>query len=321
MKNNYFVNFLLIVLFLAVNIETTRAEDIKIAGSESMVKIVEILAANYLATHPEIKIDVKGGTTDVGISQLNQGTITIANASTRIDVKGGTTEEAISQLKQGTITIANASSQMQASDIRALMESDRRYIELVLAHDNLCVVVNEANPIKTLTMEQVRQIYTGEIKNWKQVGGDDCPIVLLGRELTSAQALFFQQKLNIAAYDESMRQLTDASETEKLKSDVSAIGFVGLAYAKDPSIAAVNLAFKTGFTPLNPFDQEVIKKGIYPLKRKLFQYITTDNLTPAVKEFLKFEFSESGQAILSKNNVCPAPKNEIKENLLKLNTL
>jgi phosphate transport system substrate-binding protein len=321
MKNYFWGNFLLIVLFLSVNPANTRAEDIKIAGAESMVKIVNILAANYLANHPDIKIDVKGGTTDVGISQLNKGEITIADTSRQINVKGGTTNEGIAQLKKGTITIANASTRIKSTDIRALLENDRRYIELILAHDNLCIVVNKANPIKTLTLEQIRKIYTGEIKNWKQVRGNDSLIVLLGRELNSAQAAFFQEKLEIIAFDQSMQQLTDAGETEVLKTNPAAIGFVGLAYAKDPALEAINLSYKAGFTPLNPFDPEVIKKGIYPLKRKLFQYITNDKLTPEVKEFLEFEFSETGQALITANGECPAPHNEIKENLRKLNTL
>jgi phosphate transport system substrate-binding protein len=293
MKNSFFINLLLIVLFLSVNSANIHAEDIKIAGSEPMVQLVEILASNYLIKHPGINIDVKGGNTAAGFSQLQKGTITIANASSRI----------------------------QNTDIRALMENNRGYTELVLAHDNVCVIVNEANPVKDLTLEQVRQIYSGEIKNWKQVGGNDSAIVLLGRELNSAQALFFQQKLKIAAYDKSMQKITDDAETEIIKSNAAAIGFVGLVYAKDPSVATLNLTLKTGFTPLNPFDPEVIKNGIYPLKRKLFQYIINDQLAPEVKEFLKFEFSETGQALISANGVFPVSNDENSDNLRKLNTL
>ncbi|MBU1086043.1 MAG: phosphate ABC transporter substrate-binding protein [Candidatus Omnitrophica bacterium] len=293
MKNNYFLCLLVIVLFLSLSSKNTHAEEIKISGSEPMLQLVDILASNYTLKHPGINIDVKGGNTADGVIQLQNGTITIANASSRI----------------------------QNKDILALMESKRKFIELILAHDNVCVIVNKANPVKALTLEQVRQIYSGEIKNWKQVGGNDSLIVLLGRELSSAQALFFQQKLKIDAYDKSMQQITDAAETEIIKTNAAAIGFVGLAYAKYPAIATLDLALKTGYTPLNPFDQTVISNGIYPLKRKMYQYIPIDKLTPAVKDFLKFECSEAGQAIISANGAWPVPDNENSENLQKLNTL
>lgn len=293
MKSKYYLAIGLIVLILSLNAKNSRAENIKIAGSEPMLKIVEILASNYRGTHPGINIEVKGGTSDIGMTELQKTNITIANSARRIT----------------------------PSEILTFLESKRKYIELILAHDNLCVIVNKTNPVKTLTLEQVRQIYTGEIKNWKQVGGNDQTIVLLGRELTSAQASFFKQKLGIVEYDQSVQQMSDELEVEKLINNPSAIGFVGSAYAKNPSIIAISLTIKAGLVPLDPFDPNVIARGIYPLTRKLFQYTTSDKITPAVKEFLNFEFSEAGQAIIEANGVYPASQDEINANLLKLNKL
>lgn len=293
MKSKYCLAIGLIVLILSLNAKNARAENIKIAGSEPMLKIVEILASNYRGTHAGINIEVKGGTSDFGMTELQKTNITIANSARRIT----------------------------PPEILAYLESNRKYIELILAHDNLCVVVHKTNPVKTLTLEQVRQIYAGEIKNWKQVGGNNQIIVLLGRESTSAQASFLKQKIGLIEFDQSMQQMSDDLEVEKLINDPNAIGFVGSAYAKDPSIIAISLTVKAGLVPLDPFDPNVIARGIYPLARKLFQYTTSDKITPAVKEFLYFEFSEAGQAIIEANGVYPASQDEIKSNLMKLNKL
>ena len=291
MKNKEIISVLIAALCISAGITNTAfAENINIAGSEPMIPIVKVLADNFAIANPNTTIDVKGGTTDFGFEELKKGTIEIANASARI----------------------------QPPDILTFVESGRKQIELILAQDNICVMVNNANTINSLTLEEVKNIYIGKIKNWKALGGTDLPITLYGRELYSAQARFFMTKLEIPAYDTSMKQGNDRQEAVLLKDDPSGIAFVSLAYAKSPGIKALPLSPKKGFQPLDPFNQEINKRGIYPLTRKLYQYTTQDKLTPEVKAFLDFEFSPWGQAIIAANGVWPATPDEIEANLRRL---
>lgn len=275
-------------LFIST-IENARAQDIEIAGSEPMLPIVQELAKEFMLLNPNAKIEVKGGTTGVGFAELVKGTINIANAANRINPE----------------------------TILALRESNRPHLEFVLALDNLCLVVNAANPLKKLTLEQIKKIYTGEILNWSEIGGENRVITLYGRELTSAQAQFLKDKADISQYHPSMRQMTDADEVAALKDDPSGIAFVGMAYAIDSSITAVSLAKKEGFEYLDPFNEALTKNGYYPLTRKLYQYTTADKFTPIVKQFIKFEFTKTGLNIITKSGVYSISDEDLEENQKK----
>jgi phosphate transport system substrate-binding protein len=132
-------------------------------GSDTMVNLALAWAEAYQSVRPDVLISVTGGGSGTGITALANGTVDIANASRAIK-----TEE---------ITA------MQANGIDP--------IEFVVARDAIAVIVNPNNPVNQLTLAQVSAIYSGEINNWKEVGGEDRPIVRLSRETNSGTHVYF----------------------------------------------------------------------------------------------------------------------------------
>src|SRR6185295_12785296 len=137
------------------NVATPAAvETIENKGSDTMVNLALAWAESYMAQNPNVRISVTGGGSGTGLAALINGTVGIANASRAIKP-----EEL---------------SEAQVNGIEP--------VEFSVAQDAIAVVVNPANPVDQLSMPQISAIYTGQITNWRDVGGEDRPIVLLSRE-------------------------------------------------------------------------------------------------------------------------------------------
>ena len=126
-------------------------------GSDTMVNLALYWAERYQEIHPEVRISVTGGGSGTGISSLINKTVDLANAS-----RGIKSEE-----------ISNANN------------NGVEPVEYVVARDAIAVIVHPENPIDELTLQQISDIYTGKLENWKQLGGGDRPIVRLSRETNS----------------------------------------------------------------------------------------------------------------------------------------
>ncbi|MBI3242065.1 MAG: PstS family phosphate ABC transporter substrate-binding protein [Chloroflexi bacterium] len=136
-------------------------------GSDTMVNLALAWAEAYEAAHPETQLSVTGGGSGTGIAALINGTVTIANASRAIK----------DEERQ----------QAEANGIEA--------VEFVVAKDAIAIVVNPANPVNRLSLPQLSAIYSGQITNWREVGGDDRPIVLLSRESNSGTHVYFLENV------------------------------------------------------------------------------------------------------------------------------
>src|SRR5580765_5948282 len=139
-----------------------------IKGSDTMVILGQRWAEEYMNTHPGSIIQVTGGGSGTGIAALING----------------------------TTDICQASRPMKEDEKRKLRDRYQSMgVETAVAKDGLSVFLNEQNPVKELTIEQLRNIYTGEITNWKQVGGADARIVLYGREDSSGTYVYFKDNV------------------------------------------------------------------------------------------------------------------------------
>lgn len=272
-------------LILGATSASQAQEMLQIKGSDTLINLVQRLAEVYMEENPGKYIAVTGGGSGTGIAAMINEKCDIANSS-RL-------------MKQKEVDLANN----QGVDPK----------RIVIAMDGLSVITNPDNPVNKLTVDQVGAIFKGEIKNWKDVGGNDMPITLYGRQSNSGTFVYFQDEILKGDYSPKMNRMNgNAQIVEAIKSDPSSIGYVGVGYIKEnPGLGIVNIASRPGGEYASPLNSDDVKSGKYPISRPLNQYI---NGTPsqAVREFIEYELSEEGQKIVAEEGFFPVPA-EYKE--------
>jgi len=273
------------------NAGKTESKSIVIKGSDTEVNMVQALAEEFRNQHPDITISVSGGGSGSGIAALINGEIDIANSSREIS------QEELDQAKANNIEIGT----------------------FIDARDGITVIVHQNNPVEKLTLDQIGKIYRGEITNWKEVGGKDMPITLYGRQSNSGTFTFFRDVAVKGDYASSMRSMNGNSDIiNAVAQDETAIGYVGVGYFKQAQNQVKQVLVSTdGNNYYSSTDLQAIDQKLYPLARPLYQYVKMP-LTQAVKDFLSFEISEEGQAIVEENGFYPIGPEEraISEALL-----
>jgi phosphate transport system substrate-binding protein len=243
-----------------------------IKGSDTMVHLVSAWAEDFMKAHPEVEISVTGGGSGTGIAALINGTTDICASSRTI--------------KQEEIDLGRQKG----------VNSD----ETKVALDGIAVIVNPSNPISTLTMEQVRKIYTGEYGNWSQVGGPRQDFIILSRESSSGTYVFFQEHvLEKKDYTPRARLMPATSAIiQTVSADKSSIGYVGLGYALEAQGKVKMLRIKANDAAKAVMPSEsAVKSGEYSISRPLFLY-TNGAPTGTVKEFVDFCLGRQGQDIV-----------------------
>ena len=273
-KSLYFVCFTLLITVLAAcsNEEDTADTQtggslVTISGSTSVGPLAEKLAMKYEEEN-DVKIEVNQIGSSAGITNAISGVSQIGMSSR--------------DLKQE--------------------EKDSNLQELIIAYDGIVVVAHPSNPVKDLTMEQVKQIFTGEITNWKEVGGKDMEIVVVSREDGSGSRDAFQE---IVGYESGqlIKNAIVASGNGNIKTTVAmnkhAIGFISFEYI-DESISpmAINgVAAKA----------ENVLAGTYELSRP-FLFVHKEDVPEAAKQFMEFILTPEGQKIVESAGAIPLTK-------------
>ncbi|MDD5687098.1 MAG: PstS family phosphate ABC transporter substrate-binding protein [Elusimicrobia bacterium] len=255
---------------------------IQVKGSDTMVNLVQVWAEEFDKENPGENISVTGGGSGTGISAFVNNSCDIVSSSRKM-----TAEETALAVKNG-ITPK----------------------EYAVALDGIVVVVNPNNPVKKLTLEQLRDIFTGKIKNWKDVDGKDSNIVLLSREINSGTHVFFKEhvlrKGNPKGPEEFASSCLLLPSSQAVADEVSqnsdAIGYYGMGYiSKNQKIIAV--AKNKGSAYVEP-SIETVQKNIYPISRPLFLYTKVD-AKESIRKFVDFVFSKTGQEIVKKTDFVP----------------
>lgn len=229
----------------------------------------------------------------------------------RISVSGGGTGTGMAALINGTTDIANASRQIKAEEISDARKNGIEPYEIEIARDAIAVIVHPANPVQHLTLPQISDIYSGKIKNWRALGGDDRPIVLLSRESNSGTHVFFlEQVVRLGQTDNKTLFSVDtlllpSSEgiIAEVRQNPNAIGYDGLGYIT-PEVKMVAIAAADGEFVL-PSGETVIN-GTYPIARPLFMY-TRGEPAGAIKQYLDWIRSPAGQQIVAQLGFVPLP--------------
>jgi phosphate transport system substrate-binding protein len=252
-------------------------------GSDTIVNLALAWAEKYQSEHSEIRISVTGGGSGTGIAALINGTVDIANASRKIK------EEELAEAKSNGVDP----------------------IEFIVARDAIAVIVNPENPVDKLTLQQISDVYSGKIVNWKEVGGEDRPIVKLSRETNSGTHVYFLETvLRLGDKENKTLFSTDtlllpSSEgiVSEARQNPNAIGYDGLGYVpKDLKMVAI--AKEAGGAYVLPSIATVNDKS-YAIARDLYMY-TNGQPTGAVKDYLDWIISLEAQTIVAELGFVPA---------------
>jgi phosphate transport system substrate-binding protein len=247
---------------------TPAADRITVKGSDTMVILAQKWAEVYMKENPSAAIQVTGGGSGVGISALINGSTDIANASRKMNA----TEK--DKLKERYNTLG---------------------VEVACAKDGITIYLHPSNKVKELTIKQLSEIFKGNIKNWKEVGGDDAPIKLYGRENSSGTYVFFQENVVKGDYAPSCQTLPGtAAVVNAVKKDPNAIGYGGAAYSEGIEICKVK---KDDKSPAYQATAETIKNNQYPISRYLFMYLKSKP-TGALKSYIDWILSPEGQKLV-----------------------
>lgn len=249
-------------------------------------------------------ITIKGSDTVLPLAQMEAEKLMKKDSSITISVVGGGTGVGITALLEGTTDIAMASRDLKTEETLKFKEAKIDVVKTLIAYDALSIIVHPGNKVSQLTREQIEKIYTGEIKNWKEVGGEDLQIVAYSRESSSGTYEYFKEEVlddkNYATDILSMP--ATGAIVQSVSQTKGAIGYVGLAY-QTKSVKQISVSYDQGKTYVAP-SVEAAKDKSYPISRPLFFFY--DKLyTEKVKSIVDFTLSEEGQKIVSEIGYVP----------------
>lgn len=242
---------------------SAEVRTIRIVGSDTMHPLVERWAVEFMRSHPGVSVYTEGGGTGAGVRDL------IA----------------------GKADLCAASRALEPAEIRQLLDRRGSIGQSVLTgKDALSIYVNPANPVRNLTLYELRSILTGAVTRWNEVGGEDRAITVVGRPPNSGTHHFLREHvLEDAPYNPKAITVPNTeSVTEAVAADSGAIGYGGMAYGKN--------VFHCSIEDISPTPDNV-RTGMYPLARYLYLY-AAEPLEGTLREFTDWVLSDAGQRIV-----------------------
>lgn len=224
-----------------------------------------------------------------------------ANAGITVEVQGGGSGQGIKAIQEKIADLGAISREVKDEEKASVVD------QYVIAKDGVAVVVNPATKVENLTIEQIKKIYTGEIKNWKEVGGDDAPITVVSREEGSGTRGAFTEITGVSAKDpagnevdsttkDALVQGSTGAVMQTVASTPNTIGYVSLGSLSD-SVKALKVEDVAPST-------ETVLSGEYKISRP-FIYVTSGELSEAAQKYVDFVMSAEGQKIVEENGFIP----------------
>ncbi|HQF67922.1 MAG TPA: PstS family phosphate ABC transporter substrate-binding protein [Candidatus Cloacimonadota bacterium] len=257
-------NVVIILAMLLIGVSAfAKTEKVVCSGSTTVLPIAQATAEAFMDKNPDINISIRGGGSGVGIAALQNGTVHIANSSRPIKTK-------------------------EMNQCRAKGIAPTAY---AVALDGIAILTHKSNTVSNLSVKQLKAIYTGEIKNWKDLGGPNLPIVVISRDVASGTFEVFNEKaLGGAKVISSALLLASNNAVVTSVADTpGAIGYAGLGYLGE-GVKTVSI---NNITP----SKATVQNNSYPLSRKLYMY-TNGKAKGAVSSYIAFIQSAAGQKIV-----------------------
>ena len=254
--------FLLVFLLNMVNSFAAK-NTIIIKGSTTVLPIAQIAAEVFMNRNPDVNISVQGGGSGVGIASIIDGTCDIADSSRPAKEK---------ELKK-------------AKDKGINLKAN------IIAMDGIAVIVHPSNKVNGISKNKIKDIYTGKISNWAELGGTNKKIVVVSRDTASGTFEVFDKLVldEERVRPDALMQTSNQTVATIVAKTPGAIGYVGLGYLS----AKVKAIAIDGVAP----SKEAVRSGKYPLARPLFMY-TNGEPEGLVKDFIDFILSEEGQKLV-----------------------
>ena len=256
-------------------------------------------------------IENKGSDTIVNLALAWAERYHQVNPAVSISVTGGGSGTGITALINGTVDIANASREIKPEELEAAQAAGYDPQEFVIARDAIAIIVNPANPIDHLTLEQLSMIYKGEITNWLELGGEDREIVRLSRETNSGTHVYFLESVvrmgnskdkTIFSPDTLLLPSSEGIIAE-VRDNPNAIGYDSLGYITDEVKLIAVSSLEAPDVYILP-SQETVSNNTYLISRNLYMY-TLDVPTGAVKDYMDWVFTPEAQQIVSELGFIP----------------
>jgi phosphate transport system substrate-binding protein len=283
-RSSYFIigAILTMLLISGCGRKNAQTNALQIKGSDTMVNLGQAWAEEYMKQHSDTSIAVTGGGSGTGISAL----------------------------VNNTCDIAEVSREMKDSEIKLVESKGHTPVKFIVALDGLAVVVNPANNVSEVTIDQLADIYTGKIKNWKELGGRNAKIVLLSREVNSGTHVYFKEHVLRHGKPDNKEEFTPEalllSSSQAIADEITqnqdAIGYYGMGYitAKEKALKIA----KDKNSPAIPPTMDNVISGAYPISRPLLMY-TKGEPTGLVKSFIEYVLSPAGQEVVKKLDFVP----------------
>ncbi len=279
-----------------------------------------ILAAGTLAViagmvMASANITIKGSDTLVRLGQRWAEEYMKINEGVVIQVAGGGSGTGIAALLNGTTDVCESSRDMREKEHRLAESKGIAPYRISVALDGIAVFLNEKNPVDALTIPQLKAIYTGAVTNWKEVGGPDHTIILYGRENNSGTYAFFKEHVLEKEDFDAMTQTLPgtASVVNAVSKDEYGIGYGGIAWATGVKFARV--APDAQSEAVEP-TVKTVSEGTYPISRHLYWFF---NGKPEgeLKKLANWVLSAEGQKIAEEIDYVPLHPDQAKENMIK----
>ncbi len=266
---------LMLILSFAWSGAFAESYRIIIDGSTTVGPIAKAFAEYYMAKHPDVSVTVSESGSGNGAKSLINGVCDIADMSRFMKNK-----EFAAAVEKGIMPVAH-----------------------VVAMDGIAIIVHPSNPIKSLTVQQVRDIYMGKIKNWKELGGPNVEIVMISRDTNSGTYETFEKLVmsKKKIHEKSEYVGSNGAIRQRVQSTKAAMGYVGLGFV-DRSVKALEI---DGVMP----EASTIVSGVYPIARPLFMFTNGyPKLGSHIFSFITLYLTPKGQEIVEEIGFIPVTR-------------
>lgn len=263
------------------------AANITVKGSDTLVRLGQRWAEEYMKINKDVVIQVSGGGSGTGIAAL----------------------------LNGTTDVCESSRDMKKKEYDLAKEKGINVHRVAVALDGIAVFLHETSPVKELSLAQLKGIYTGAITNWKEVGGPDAQIIIYSRENNSGTYAFFKEHvLNEEDFAERAQTLPGTSAVvNAVSKDKNGIGYGGIAWATGVKYAAVKKDDTTAAVSPNI---ETVTSGAYPISRELYWFF---NGKPSgeIQKLVNWTLSVEGQKVAELVDYIPLPRKLAEANVVQ----